>query len=82
MDVPAGTNVEAEIDGQTFGPHAIDQMQGRGIPPSAVNDAISNGQAVTGIDGRTIYYSSANNISVVVENGRVVTVSYGQFKPR
>jgi filamentous hemagglutinin len=57
-------------------------MQGRGIPPSAVEDAIANGKSVAGRGGSTIHYSPENHISVVVGgNGRVVTVGYGRFTP-
>jgi hypothetical protein len=57
-------------------------MQGRGVPPSAVEDAIASGQGVTGRGGSTIHYSAENHLSVVVgRNGRVVTVGYGRFKP-
>ena len=60
-----------------------DQMQGRGITPSVVDDAINDGVMFSGADGSSIFYSSANNISVVVNSdGRVITVGYGQFKPR
>jgi filamentous hemagglutinin len=62
--------------------HTVDRMQGRGIPPSVVNDAISNGQVVGRSGDTTIHYSPENNVSVVVNSdGRVVTVGYGQFKP-
>jgi hypothetical protein len=58
-------------------------MQGRGIMPSAVEDAITNNPAVRGADGSLIHYSSTNNISVVLNvDGSVRTVSYGVFKPR
>lgn len=61
---------------------AFDQMQGRGISPSVVDDAIANGLNLGG-DGASIFYSEANNISVVVNSeGRVITVGYGMFKPR
>lgn len=58
-------------------------MQGRGITPTAVSDAIENGVPALGADGSTVYYSSANDLSDVTNpQGRVITVGYGQFKPR
>lgn len=52
--------------------------------PTVVDDAISNGQVFRSVDETTsVHYSSANNISVVTNSqGQVVTVGYGQFKPR
>lgn len=79
MRVPRGTNAPGEVGGRQYSGHAFDQMQGRGITPSVVDDAITSGQNL----GGGMYYSSANNVSVVVNSqGRVITVGYGQFKPR
>lgn len=82
MDVPRGTNSPATIGGRQYGGHALDEMMGEGFTPSVVDDAIRFGQASTGASGRVAYYSSANNVTVIVENGRVVTVSSGYLKPR
>lgn len=60
----------------------LDEMMSEGFTPSVVDDAIRFGQASTGASGPVAYYSSANNVTVIVENGRVVTVSSGQLKPR
>lgn len=50
-------------------------MQGRGVVPSAVEDALAYGQQTSGRLGTTIYYSPENNLSVVTgSQGRVVTV--------
>ena len=65
---------------RSFSGHAFDRLQGRGIPPSAAIDAITNGTAfVSSTAGTTQFYSSANNISVVINNmtGNVITVFYG-----
>jgi hypothetical protein len=40
IDVPDGTNAPGEIDGRDYTGHAFDRMQGRGIPPSVVEDTI------------------------------------------
>ena len=82
IEIRPGTNAPGEIAGRPYSGHALDRMQGRGIPPSAVEDAITNGGSVAGRGGTTIHYSPGNHISVVVgRNGRVVTVGYGRFKP-
>lgn len=82
MDVPRGTNSPATIGGRQYGGHALDEMMSEGVVPSVVDDVIRYGQATTGASGRVSYYSSTNNVTVIVENGRVVTVSSGQLKVR
>lgn len=53
-----------------------------GLVPSVVEDAIANGQSALGRSGARIFYSSENNISVVLNgDDGVVTVGYGWFKP-
>lgn len=82
IEISPGTNVPGSIGGRAYSGHALDRMQGRGIPPSAVEDAISSGTSIAGRGGTTIHHSSTNGISVVVNRGgRVVTVSHGQLKP-
>ena len=44
IEIQPGTNAPANIDGRDYTGHALDRMQGRGIPPSVVNDTIANGQ--------------------------------------
>jgi hypothetical protein len=82
MDVPRGTNQEATIGGRQYGGHSLDEMMSEGFTPSVVEDAILHGHVTTGASGRVAYYSSANNVTVILENGRVVTVSSGQMKVR
>lgn len=50
--------------------------------PSLVDYAIRHGQATTGASGRVGYYSATNNVTVILENGRVVTVTSGTLKIR
>ncbi|NCF71856.1 MAG: DUF4258 domain-containing protein, partial [Chlamydiales bacterium] len=71
------------INNRLFSRHAIDQMQNRGIPPSAVKDTLCNGVREIGKErGTTFNYSSRNNISVITnsENGQVITVTYGKVQ--
>ena len=81
MDVPRGTNARATIGGRQYRGHTLDEMMREGLTPSVVDDAIRFGQGSTGASGRVAYYSPTNNVTVIVENGRVVTVSSGQLKP-
>ncbi|GAB2915451.1 hypothetical protein GCM10027093_62610 [Paraburkholderia jirisanensis] len=79
MDVPRGTNQPSSIGGVDYSGHAIDQMQGRGVPPSAVKNAIEQGVIYPTREGTTGYYDSENNIRVVTNSktGLVVTVIPG-----
>lgn len=80
MDVPSGTNVESIIGGRQFGGHALDQMQGRGVMPSAVENTVRVGRASPDpIPGRIRYYDPINKLTVVTESsGRVITVITGK----
>jgi RHS repeat-associated protein len=74
MHVPAGTNEDATIGGREYGGHSLDQMQGRGVPPSAVEDTIQNGQQSPGnVPGRIVH--TGPDIRVITQGGgRVITV--------
>lgn len=75
-------NTPTTIGGRQYTGHALDRMQGRGLVPSVVEDAIAHGQRVPSRGGTSIFYDADNNISVILSSdGRVVTVGYGQFKP-
>jgi hypothetical protein len=76
MDVEPGTNEPGEIDGRKYTGHALDQGQGRGIPPSAVEDAIQNGEQGSGNrEGTNTHTSKENKIKVVTnDKGDVITV--------
>ncbi len=81
MDVTPGTNSPGEVGGRQYTGHAFDQMQGRGIPPSAVDNAVQVGRASPDpIPGRTRHYDAGNNITVVTDtsSGRVITVVPGR----
>jgi hypothetical protein len=68
-------NPQTTINGIDYSGHAQDQMQGRGIPPSAVEQAINSGESSPGERGRKQYYDPENNITAVTEpSGEVVTV--------
>ncbi len=69
MNVPRGTNPGTTIGGRNFDGHAIDQMQGRGVVPSAVENTIHTGtRSLDPRPGRFRYYDSVNNLTVVTES--------------
>jgi hypothetical protein len=81
IGIEPGTNSPATIDNRLYSGHALDRMQGRGIPPSVVDDTIANGQASPGnTPGTTTYYSPTNKVTVVKSNttGRIITVRNGK----
>jgi len=56
-----------EVCGRNYSGHAFDQMQGRGIVPSVVNNTVATGNWSTGRDASTsTYYDPVNNVTVVV----------------
>jgi hypothetical protein len=81
MDVEPGTNAPGSVGGRDYTGHAFDQMQGRGIPPSAVENTIQNGTESAGnTSAETVFHDPANNLTVVTDtgSGRVVTVHHGR----
>lgn len=82
MNVAPRSNTPATILGRDYTGHALDQMQGRGIYPSVVQNTINNGIPSAGnTPAETVYYDPVNNISAVVnsQNGTVVTVRQGSL---
>jgi RHS repeat-associated protein len=83
MDVTPGTNTPLNIGGRDYTGHALDQMQGRGLNSSVVENTIQNGQSIPGkIPGTTAHYDSVNNVTVITDtvSGRVVTAAPGKIK--
>jgi hypothetical protein len=69
-------NSPTEIYGRGYSGHALDRMQGRGIPPSAVENTIQHGQRAAGnYPGTTHYYDPINGLTVITntQTGRVIT---------
>jgi len=74
----ATPNQPTMIGGRDYSGHALDRMQGRGLTPTVVDDAIQHGRPRPGRGGTTVYHSGANNVTVVVnKNGRVITLRRG-----
>jgi hypothetical protein len=79
LNVISGTNQPVTIGGRKYIGHAADQMQARGVPPSAVEDAIQNGMARPGNKpGRTLHIG-VDGVKVVTDSdGQVITVIPGK----
>jgi RHS repeat-associated protein len=76
-------NSPTTISGRQFSGHALDRLQGQGIPPSVVEGIIRPQNAANGkVAGTTAYYDPANHMTVITDtaSGRVVTVDFGQIR--
>jgi hypothetical protein len=72
-------NGDAVIGGRTFSGHALDQMRNRGLTPSLVENTIQTGiRSPDPIAGRLRHFDPVNKITVITEEGRVVTVIPGR----
>ncbi len=75
IDVTPGTNAPENIGGRDYTGHGLDQMQGRGVPPSTVEEAINNGTSSPGNQPGTTVYNGSNGVTLVIgSNGQVITV--------
>ncbi len=79
INVMAGANEPATINGIDYSGHALDQMQGRGVVPSVVQNTVNVGQNFPTGAGTVGYFDAVNNIRVIVSttSGKVVTVIPG-----
>ncbi|HBE32358.1 MAG TPA: hypothetical protein DD990_13770 [Cyanobacteria bacterium UBA11368] len=80
IEVQRGTNFPTTIFDRQYSGHALDRMQGRGILPSVVENAILTGQDSPGSrSGTTSYYDQVNALTVVINTatGRIITVRQG-----
>jgi filamentous hemagglutinin len=77
-----GSNLPTVIGERSYSAHAVDRMQGRGVPPSAVENTIKAGTLYPTKSGTTGYYDPTNNLRVIVNSktGDVVTVIPGAPK--
>jgi hypothetical protein len=83
LKIMDGTNPPSNIGGRDYTGHSLDQMQGRGLTPSVVENTIQSGQAIPGkIPGTTAYYDNINNVTVITDtgSGRVITAAPGRIK--
>ena len=75
MTVKPKTNKSGAVNGTNYTGHAFDQMQGRGVVPSMVKEALTNGKKVkTNLKNNTSNYKLGDLEVVVNQNGTVVTV--------
>ncbi len=76
IEVTPGTNTPTDIGGRTYTGHGLDRMQGRGVPPTPVEDVIQNGRQSPGNDPGTVAHTDDDNGVEVITgpDGQVVTV--------
>lgn len=69
-------NVEFKVGNTTLTGHAQDQMQNRGIPLTAVMNAIRNGKAVPGRNGTFEIADAINGFRLILnqDKSKVITV--------
>lgn len=74
--IPPGTNPPCDnLGGRPYSGHALDRMQEYGVPPSAVEDAITNGTESPGNRPDTTFHLGRSGVRVIINNGgRVITV--------
>jgi RHS repeat-associated protein len=74
MEVTPRTNTPATIQGVDYSGHALDQMQGRGLTPTIVNDVIQNGARTIGKQPGTFDHV-LNGVKAVTNSttGKVIT---------
>ncbi len=72
-------NEDELIDGRVYSGHALDQMENRGVPLSAVQQALNGSPTPDKTEGRSDYYDAINKLTVVVDTatGRIITIFYG-----
>ena len=81
INISKGTNAAGEVGGRQYSGHAFDQMQSRGVPPSAVeNTIVRRTPKADPLPDRMRHYDSVNDLTVVtdIETGRVITVITGE----
>ncbi len=68
------------IHNRSYSGHSLDQMQNRGFTPSIIEGTIQNSAGMPNkVFGGMQFYDSVNNVSVITENGEVITVIYGKL---
>jgi hypothetical protein len=67
-------NSPTTINGRDYTGHGLDRMQGRGVTPSVVEDAIQNGVPTPGNTPGTTVYTGPNVTVVTGSGGQVITV--------
>lgn len=68
-------NYSEAINSRLYTGHALDRMQGRGLVPSVVEDAISKGDRKMLGNGVSEYQSATNKVAAIVSDntGKVIT---------
>ncbi|MGN0929302.1 MAG: hypothetical protein ACI4N3_01540 [Alphaproteobacteria bacterium] len=80
ISIQSGTNKPTTILDRYYTGHALDQMQGRGLSPSVVENTISSGtKEINSSATKIYYYDKINKVNVVTNNeGSVITVIPGR----
>ena len=73
MTVQPGTNAPTTIGGRDYLSHALDQMQSRGVTPSAVENAVQNGQVSPGNTPGTTVHIFSDGVAAVHPGSLFVT---------
>ena len=74
IDVKPGTNAPTRIGGREYSGHSLDRMQGRGVTPSVVENAIQNGTRSAGNAPGTFIHAGDRVTVITNSAGRVITV--------
>lgn len=84
IEIDRGTNPPADIRGRPYSGHALDRMQGRGLSPSAVENAVRAENLVRSSRGANLYWDPVNRIMVVVDprTNTVITAIPRSTAPR
>lgn len=84
IEISPGSNRPATIEGRPFSGHSLDRIQGRGLPPSAVREAIRPENLVGTNNGLHIYWDRVNAVQVVVnpQTDIVVSANWRRVPPR
>lgn len=67
IEIDRGANSPANINGRRYSGHALDRLQGRGLSPSVVENAVRPEHLVGTNGGVHIYWDSGNRVMVVLD---------------
>ena len=84
IEIDRGTNPPADIRGRPYSGHALDRMQGRGLSPSTVENAVRPENLIRSSRGANLYWDPVNRIMVVVDprTNTVITAIPRSTAPR
>ncbi|WP_320018251.1 RHS repeat-associated core domain-containing protein [Labilibaculum manganireducens] len=75
IDIAGGTNLPTTINGRNYSGHALDRMQGRGIMPSVIEEAIKNPLRIVRGNKLNTWQFFGDGLKVIINQyGDVITV--------